>query len=122
MTTTAPPAIPTTRYTVLGDAPLIIDTSRPLNEVLSAYIATFTPIAPAVDGRIGDCSVNPGALLCPQNLPVSALPVKQSSTRVRQGRGAGVAQTHLMRGHRNWDLSAATCADPPMPNCTPPRW
>lgn len=43
-------------YGMLAPSPLLLDTSTMMDEVLRFYLMTASPVSPAVDGRIVDCS------------------------------------------------------------------
>ena len=44
------------RYGMLLPSPLLLDTSTMMDEVLRLYLMAASPVSPAVDGRIVDCS------------------------------------------------------------------
>ena len=74
----------------MGAAELLLDASKPANQVVADYIASLpSPINVSTDGRIADCSMTPAApLLCPPvpvPLNVTGLVAQQSGTQVREG-------------------------------------
>ena len=77
------------RYISLDAAELLLDASKPANQVVADYIASLpSPINVTTDGRIADCSMTPAAPLCPPvpvPLNVTGLVAQQSGTQVREG-------------------------------------
>lgn len=78
-------------YDVFASAPVLLDSSKPLNELLAAYLAAQSPVAPTTDGRIVNCADSPAAPLCagaggssaPAPAPAGAAAARKSSRRLR---------------------------------------
>lgn len=51
-------------YTMVGDAPTVLDASTPITQILTAYFQQFSPITTTGDGRIVNCNLTASAPLC----------------------------------------------------------
>jgi 5'-nucleotidase / UDP-sugar diphosphatase len=51
-------------YVSFASEPIIVDTTVTVDEVVSEYIRTFSPVAPKLTGRITNCETNSSAPLC----------------------------------------------------------
>lgn len=49
---------------MLGEAPLLLDTSVPFTQILAAYIEQRSPLNATTDGRVVDCGYDGGHPLC----------------------------------------------------------
>lgn len=51
-------------YDMLAPAPVVYDSSTPLDTILSQYFADLSPLNVTVDGRIVNCAAAPSDALC----------------------------------------------------------
>lgn len=59
---------------MLTDAPLLFDSSTPLDQLLAAHFRQYSPVAQSTDGRIANCATTPTAPLCAGHSSAAAAP------------------------------------------------
>lgn len=73
-------------FEMLATQPVLLDSSKPIAELVATYIAAKSPVAPQTDGRIVNCAQSPGVPLCGGSGSGTPAPAPAAAPAARRSR------------------------------------